>query len=138
MASRTKARELALQMLFQFDVGQHSVDHVISTFLQPRKLDLETEAFARSLFEGAANSVESLDRLIEEQATHWRLDRMAAVDRNILRIALFELTHYPDTPQAVVINESLELARRFSQAGSVEFVNGVLDALRKSLPLAPE
>ncbi|MGH7868961.1 MAG: transcription antitermination factor NusB, partial [Candidatus Dormibacteraceae bacterium] len=85
---------------------------------------------------GAANSVESLDQLIKEQATHWRLDRMAAVDRNILRLALYELTHYPENPPAVVINESLELARRFSQGGSVEFVNGVLDAVRKSLPPA--
>jgi transcription antitermination protein NusB len=136
MASRTKARELALQMLFQFDVGQHSVEHVISTFLASRRLDPQTEAFARSLFEGAAGSVESLDRTIQERATHWRLDRMAAVDRNILRLALYELIHYPENPPAVVINESLELARRFSQSGSVEFVNGVLDAIRKSLPAA--
>ncbi|MGH9432104.1 MAG: transcription antitermination factor NusB [Terriglobia bacterium] len=136
MASRNKARELALQMLFQFDVGQHSVEHVIATFLVPRRLDPETETFARGLFEGAAGSVQSLDQLIKERATHWRLDRMAAVDRNILRLALFELTHYPETPPAVVINESLELARRFSQGGSVEFVNGVLDAVRKSLPPA--
>jgi N utilization substance protein B len=129
---------MALQMLFQFDLGRHSVEHVITTFLAPRRLDAGTEKFTRSLFEGAANSVESLDRLIQEHATHWRLDRMAAVDRNILRLALFELTHYPETPAAVVINESLELARRFSQDGSVEFVNGVLDAVRKTLPALPE
>lgn len=138
MASRTKARELALQMLFQFDVGKHSVDHVISTFLEPRHLDPETEKFAQGLFEGAANSVESLDQLIRERATNWRLDRMAAIDRNILRLAVYELTHYPENPPAVVINESLELARRFSQDGSVEFVNGVLDAVRKNLPAPPE
>ncbi|HUY13047.1 MAG TPA: transcription antitermination factor NusB [Terriglobia bacterium] len=137
MASRTKARELALQMLFQFDVGKHSVDHVISTFLKPRHPDAETEIFARGLFEGAANSVDSLDQLIKECATNWRIDRMAAVDRNILRLAVYELTHYPENPAAVVINESIELARRFSQDGSVEFVNGVLDAVRKNLP-APQ
>ena len=76
--------------------------------------------------------VSALDPLIAEHAEHWRLERMAAIDRNILRLALYEILHYPETPAAVAINEALEIARRFSGEESVEFVNGVLDAIRKS------
>ena len=119
-------------MLFQWELGQHTPQHVISTFLRSQKADPEEEAFAQSLFEGAVSEVESLDRMIREHAQHWRLERMAAVDRNVIRLALYELLHYAATPPAVVINEALELARRFSTADSTEFVNGVLDAVRKA------
>jgi transcription antitermination protein NusB len=132
MASRRKARELALQMLFQWELGQHTPQHVIATFLRSQRTDPEEEGFARSLFEGTVSEVESLNRMIQERAEHWRLERMAAVDRNVIRLALYELLHYGETPPAVVINEALELARRFSTADSVEFVNGVLDAVRKA------
>ncbi len=132
MASRRKARELALQMLFQWELGEHTPQHVISTFLRSQRVDPEEESFARSLFEGAVSEVSSLDRMIREHAQHWRLERMAAVDRNVIRLALYELLHYAATPPAVVINEALELARRFSSEDSVEFVNGVLDAIRKA------
>jgi N utilization substance protein B len=132
MASRRKGRELALQMLFQWELGEHTPQHVISTFLRSQRVEPEEENFARSLFEGAASEVNSLDRMIQEHAEHWRLERMAAVDRNVIRLALYELLHYPTTPPAVVINEALELARRFSSAESVEFVNGVLDAIRRA------
>jgi N utilization substance protein B len=132
MASRRKARELALQMLFQWELGEHTPQHVISTFLRLQRAEPEEESFARSLFEGTVSEVGSLDRTIQEHAEHWRLERMAAVDRNVIRLALYELLHYAATPAAVVINEALELARRFSSADSVEFVNGVLDAIRKA------
>ena len=132
MASRRKGRELALQMLFQWELGEHTPQHVISTFLRSQRVEPEEENFARSLFEGAVSEVNSLDRMIQEHAEHWRLERMAAVDRNVIRLALYELLHYPTTPPAVVINEALELARRFSSAESVEFVNGVLDAIRRA------
>jgi len=134
MGSRRKARELALQMLFQWELGGHSPEHVISSFLHAQRIDVEVEAFARSLFEGTVSEVEALDRRVREQAEHWRLERMAAVDRNLLRVALYELLHCPETPPAVVINEALEIARRFSGKDSVEFINGVLDAIRKALP----
>jgi len=136
MASRRKARELALQMLFQWEQGKHPPHHVISTFLLARQAEPEVEQFAQALFEGTIGEVEELDRRIRGQAEHWRLERMAAVDRNLLRLALFELLHYPETPPAVVINEALEIARRFSDKDSVDFVNGVLDAIRKGLPSA--
>ncbi len=136
MASRRKARELALQMLFQWEVGKHPPNHVVTTFLDAKKLDAEVERFARALFDGAVGEIAVLDRMVSEHAEHWRLDRMAAVDRNVLRVAIFELLHHPETPPAVVINEALELARRFSGEHSVEFVNGVLDAIRKKLTAA--
>ena len=136
MGSRRKARELALQMLFQWEVGDHTVEHVVSTFLASKKLDADVESFARGLFEGAVREVDALDDALRERAEHWRPERMAAVDRNVIRLALYELLHHPQTPPAVVINEALEIARRFSGKDSVEFVNGVLDGIRKTLPAA--
>ncbi|PYV21786.1 MAG: transcription antitermination factor NusB [Acidobacteria bacterium] len=137
MGSRRKARELALQMLFQWEVGQHSTEHVLGTFLASKKLDADVEGFARDLFEGAVKEVAALDHAVRGRSEHWRLERMAAVDRNVIRLALYELLHHPETPPKVVINEALEMARRFSGEGSVEFVNGVLDGIRKTLPAPP-
>lgn len=137
MASRRKARELALQMLFQWEQGDHSPGHVISTFLRDRRSEPEEEQFARALFEGTVAEAAELDQTVREHAEHWRLERMAAVDRNLLRLALYELWHYPQTPPAVVINEAIEIARRFSGSDSADFVNGVLDAIRKNLPVRP-
>ncbi len=134
MGSRRKGRELALQMLFQWELGRHSPAHVLSTFLRAQKVDADVEGFARALFEGTVGEIEQLDRLVQEHSEHWRPERMAAVDRNILRVALYELLHFPDTPPAVVIDEALEIARRFSGEDSAAFVNGVLDGIRKNLP----
>jgi transcription antitermination protein NusB len=133
VGSRRKARELALQMLFQWELGEHPPKHVVETFLKAQKNDPEIEIFAQGLFEGTLREIERLDRLMREQSENWRPERMAAVDRNILRIALYELVCCPETPAAVVINEALEIARRFSGTDSVEFVNGVLDGVRKTL-----
>jgi transcription antitermination protein NusB len=132
MPSRRKSRELALQMLFQWDLGRHSIEQVKKTFLGPRKLDEETARFARELFEGTVRESPGLDVQVRSHSQHWRLERMAAVDRNIIRLALYELFHLRENPPAVVINEALELARRFSTADSVEFVNGVLEGVRKT------
>ena len=119
-------------MLYQWEIGQHTPAHIIATFLNVQKTEGEEESFARALFEGAVEKGEELDRQLREYSQHWRLERMAAVDRNILRLALYEMLSYPETPPAVVINEALEIARRFSTRDSVEFVNGILDAIRKS------
>lgn len=121
-------------MLFQWEQGGHTPEHVVQTFLPAQRVDDESARFARRLFEGAVAEAETLDALVREHAEHWRLERMAAVDRNILRLALFEMLRLPETPAAVTINEALEIARRFSDRDSVEFVNGVLDAIRKTLP----
>jgi transcription antitermination protein NusB len=134
MASRRKSREYAMQMLYQWDVGGHSPAQVQASFFLGKKVDPELERFARELFEGAVKHREVLDGLMREQAHNWRPERMAAVDRNILRLAIYELLHHPEVPAAAVIDEALEIARRFSGKDSVEFVNGVLDGIRKSLP----
>ena len=124
-------------MLFQWDLGRHTPEHVVRTFLANQRLDPDVQEFAESLFLQTVREMESLDGYLRDHSEHWRVERMAAVDRNILRLALFELIHEPDTPASVVINEALEITRRFSGADAVKFVNGVLDAIRKSLPADP-
>jgi len=123
-----------MQMLYQRELGGNTPEQVGASFFLERKADSEVESFARGLFRGAVNNIERLDQLIREHAANWRLERMAAVDRSILRIAVYELLHCPETPPHAVINEALEIARRFSGEGSVEFVNGILDAILKTLP----
>lgn len=136
MGSRTKSRELALQMLYQWEVGKQLPAYVLQTFMSGRRLPPDVDVFARELFEGTVSEVSNLDRMIAEQAKNWKLERMSVIDRNILRMALYETLHHPGTPVPVVINEAIELARRFSSVESVDFVNGVLDAICKSLPQA--
>ena len=123
-----------MQMLYQWELGGNTPEQVAATFFLERKADGDVESFARRLFRGVVNEIERLDPLIREHAENWRLERMAAVDRSILRMAVYELVHCPDTPPHAVINEALEIARRFSGEGSVEFVNGILDSVLKSLP----
>ncbi len=123
-----------MQMLYQWELGGNTPEQVGASFFLERKTDGDVEAFARGLFRGTVENIESLDQLIRKHAANWRLERMAAVDRSILRLAAFELLHYPETPPRAVINEALEMARRFSGEGSVEFVNGILDTILKSLP----
>jgi len=123
-----------MQMLYQWELGGNTPEQVGATFFLERKADREVESFARELFRGAVNNIEQLDQLVREHAANWRLERMAAVDRSILRMAVYELLHCPETPPHAVINEALEIARRFSGEGSVEFVNGILDTILKTLP----
>jgi N utilization substance protein B len=134
MGSRRKSREFAMQMLYQWEICGYTPAQVETSFFGNQRVDAEVEGFARELFEGAIGSIDQLDCLVREHAQNWRLERMAAVDRNILRVALYELLHHAETPAAAVINEALEIARRFSTGDSVEFVNGVLDGIRKALP----
>jgi N utilization substance protein B len=133
MPSRRKARECALQMLFQWDLGKDPPAKVEELFwANTRWIDEPSvRALASQLFRGAAESVAELDNIIRARTEHWRLDRMAAVDRNLLRLGIYELTHCSQTPPIVVINEALEIARKFSGEDSVQFINGVLDAVRK-------
>jgi transcription antitermination protein NusB len=134
MGTRRKSRELALQMLFQADMGKQQPDDVRKTFWRERGgLDAEVQGFADDLFRVASQRAPEIDVLIESHAENWRMDRMAAVDRNILRAAVAELLGFPDTPRAVVINEALEIARRFSSPESVQFLNGVLDSVGREL-----
>ena len=123
-----------MQMLYQWELGGNTPEQVGATFFLERKADQEVENFARGLFQGAVTNIQRLDQLLREHAENWRLERMAAVDRSILRVAVYELLHCPETPPPAVINEALEIARRFSGEDSVEFVNGILDSILKSLP----
>lgn len=135
--TRRKSRELALQMLFQRDMGQQTPDNVRRTFWNERKdLDEKVRGFADELFVIASERGEEIDQIIERNAEHWRMDRMAAVDRNVLRTGVAEFLGFPSTPRPVVINEALEIARRFSTPESVQFINGVLDSVAKELPQA--
>jgi N utilization substance protein B len=132
--TRRKSRELALQMLFQLDMGKQNAEQVRGTFWRERKdLDEKVRDFADELFRIAAERAPQIDELIERNASHWRMERMAAVDRNLLRTGVAEFLGFPDTPKPVVINEALEIARRYSTPESVQFVNGVLDGVAREL-----
>ena len=134
MGTRRKSRELVLQMLFQVDMGKQSPDFVRKTFWAERgDVDEEARGFAEDLFRVASERLEEIDALIGRHTRHWKMDRMAAVDRNLLRGAVAEFLGYPETPRPIVINEALEIARRFSTPESVQFINGVLDSVGKEL-----
>ena len=137
MGSRRKARECALQMLFAADLGGASVrpDDLVRSYwdeLGEPEMDEGAREFATRLAVGALAHLEELDDRIRSRAEHWRISRMAVVDRNILRMAVYEFLHEP-TPRTVAINESLEIARRFSTYEATQFINGILDAIKRDL-----
>lgn len=132
MSIRRKAREYALQMLYQWEVSGQKPYTVESAFWKGARSEKNTRVFANELFEGAVGRVKEIDKLLGQHAQNWRLDRMAAVDRNILRLGVYELCHCSDSPPKVVINEALELAKKFSDADGPAFINGVLDAVNKA------
>jgi N utilization substance protein B len=136
-ASRRRAREAALQMLYQCDVGRASAHEAIVTYWPAHDSEeavaQPSREFANGLVRGTLGRVDEIDRLLASHARNWRVERMAAIDRLILRLAVYELLSDRDTPARVVINEALELARTFSGDEAVAFVNGVLDAVRKEL-----
>jgi N utilization substance protein B len=131
---RRKSRELAMQMLFQADVGKQNPDEVRKTFWQARdEVEDDTRGFSEDLFRVAMAREEEIDAIIERHSANWKLSRMPAVDRNVLRVAIAELIGFPGTPSPIVINEALEIARRYSAPESINFLNGLLDAVAHSL-----
>ena len=139
VGTRRKSRELALQMLFQLDMGKQTADEVRETFWNERRdLDGKVRGFADDLFRVAAERQAEIDQIVERNAEHWRMDRMAAVDRNVLRCGVAEMLGFADTPKPVVINEALEIGRRFSTPESVTFINGVLDSVARELDRAKD
>src|SRR5882762_7388229 len=135
MGSRRKARECALQMLFAADVAETPSDEVVRTYwaeLGEPELDDTARDFATRLASGTLANLELLDERIRSRAEHWRISRMAVVDRNILRLAVYEFLYEP-TPRTVAINEALEIARRFSTYEATQFINGILDAIKRDL-----
>ena len=131
MGRRTKARECAFQMLYQWDMTRGAMDDVIDSYWKVRSTTDQTRSMAERLARGAQGQVERIDREITAVSKNWRFDRIAAVDRNIIRIGVFELVNDAETPSAVVIDEAVEMARRFGEADSTAFVNGVLDAIMR-------
>jgi N utilization substance protein B len=135
MGSRRKARECALQMLFAADVAGTRGDELARTFwseLADGEHDPQAREFATRLAIGALANLEEVDERIRSRAEHWRIARMALVDRNVLRLAVYEFLHEP-TPRTVTINEALEIARRFSTYEATQFINGILDAIKRDL-----
>jgi N utilization substance protein B len=134
VGTRRKSRELALQMLFQLDMGKQLPDQVRKTFWSERQeMDESVRGFADDIFRVATDRSEQIDKVIEAHAQNWRMERMAAVDRNVMRAAVAEMMGYPQTPAPIVINEALEIARKFSSPEAVNFINGVLDSVSKDL-----
>src|SRR6202789_2572372 len=134
MGTRRKARELAMQMLFQGDLGKQKPAEVQTLFWGSREdVDDETRGFADDIHRLAAEREDEVEPLIQKHAQTWRLERMPVVDRNLLRAAVAEMLGYPKTPAAVIINETLEIARRYAAPESLNFLNGVLDAVGREL-----
>lgn len=135
MGTRRKARECALQMLFAADVAKTSPDVLTGYYwgeLGEEGIDEKTREFASNLVIGTLRDLEKIDERIRTRAEHWRIERMAIVDRNVLRLAVFEFL-FEETPHTVVINEALEIARRFSTFEATQFINGILDAIKHDL-----
>jgi transcription antitermination protein NusB len=132
VGARRKARELALQMLFENDVAGTAPGDMFRRSDDLRNAPEGLRDFTQRLVSGTLEHRDALDAIISRQADHWRLMRMPIVDRNILRMALFELLHEPETPRPVVIDEALEIAQRFSTPRSSQFINGILDGVLKS------
>ena len=139
MGTRRKARECALQMLFAADVAKTRDTVLTGNYwaeLGEPTLDEETREFADKLSTETLRQVEKIDETIRTRAEHWRIERMAIVDRNVLRMAVYEFL-FSDTPHTVVINEALEIARRFSTFEATQFINGILDAIKQDLEKNP-
>jgi transcription antitermination factor NusB len=134
---RTRARELALQFLYQVDVLKDGAIDELDAFLRQEERDAETCRFARRITEGTFERREKIDGIIQGVAQNWQISRMAVIDRNVLRLASFELLYCDDIPPKVAINEAIELGKRFSTANSGAFINGILDKIKSQSGAAP-
>jgi len=130
LGERRRAREYALQLLFQLDLAPDAVDQAIESFWKGKKVRASIVEFAGALVRGAMEHQGWIDSVLGSMSHHWRVARMAVVDRNILRLALYELVYADATPPIVVINEAIEIAKKFGNEESGPFVNGILDAVR--------
>ncbi|HTU34105.1 MAG TPA: transcription antitermination factor NusB [Candidatus Acidoferrum sp.] len=134
MTLRHKSREFALQMLFQWDIARQSPARIEQHFWETARAADPTRKFAHELFVGAVAQTDAADALISELSENWRLDRLAAIDKSILRLAIYEF-RFGTAPPKVVIDEALELAKKFSSDEAPAFLNGILDAVLKKLSL---
>jgi N utilization substance protein B len=134
---RTKSRERAVQALYQIDVAASDLDEALERFWKSfEPVEREVRALAEEYVRGVARHRRTIDDAIEGVSSNWRLDRMARVDRNVLRLAVFELQHRPDVPVKVVLNEAIEMGKKYGSESSGAFINGVLDRIAQDLPPA--
>jgi N utilization substance protein B len=133
MTLRRKSREFALQLLYQWDLRGESAEHIEENFWKGARATSETRQFAHELFTGAVAAAPELDRLISAHSANWRLERMGAIDRSLLRLGAYEL-RFGTAPPKVILDEAVELAKSFSDADAPAFVNGILDAINKAFP----
>lgn len=133
MASRRQLREQALQLLFELDMGSEKTDVVMERFWAGKKVDDKEKAFVNRIVCGVRENLVKLDTTLAGYAKNWDIKRMAVVDRNVLRMAIFEMTLCDDVPAVVAINEAVDIAKYFNSAESGKFVNGILDRLRKDM-----
>jgi len=131
MRKRTKARECTLQILYQIDITKDSAEDLLSTFWENKKTESEVKDFAEMLVKGVAKNIERIDEVISKYASNWKLKRMAVIDRNVLRLATYELLFCEDIPPKVSINEAVDLAKKYGDIDSGKFVNGILDRINK-------
>ena len=129
MSVRRRAREIALQVLYQLDISREDPRGALDLYFENFRPSEKAREFCQRLIEGVLQNQEGIDRFIEENAENWTLKRMAVVDRNILRVATFELMHCPDIPFKASLNEAIELAKKYSTDDSSAFINGILDRI---------
>jgi N utilization substance protein B len=138
MGRRRKARESALQILFQLEFNKPRIEKAVDQFWKEKKASEEIRDYSNWIVKGIVSHQEEIDNLIQSLSNHWRLSRMAHVDRNILRIAVFEFLYEKDIAPAVIINEAIEIAKKYSSDESAAFVNGILDAIKKKLEIGKD
>jgi N utilization substance protein B len=138
MTVRRRAREIALQVLYQLDIGQGVPQEALAVYFENFRPLEKAREFCQRLIEGVSHHREEIDRLIEENAENWTLKRMAVVDRNILRVATFELMHCPDIPFKASLNEAIELAKKYGNDDSGAFINGILDKIHSLTATFPQ
>ncbi len=131
MRKRTKARECALQILYQIDIRKDPPEKLIAEFWDAEEIESEVRDFAEALVKGAVTNTKKIDEVISKCASNWKLSRMAVIDRNVLRLAAYELLFCEDIPPKVSINEAVDLAKKFGDMESGKFVNGILDRINK-------
>jgi N utilization substance protein B len=133
MRRRTRGREAALRALYQIDVTREAPDEVLREFWEKSSLGVDVRSFVEQIVRGVVGERAVLDRLINEVSANWSVERMSVIDRNILRMAVFELMCMPEIPRKVAINEAIELAKMYGAEGSPAFINGILDPVSKDL-----
>jgi N utilization substance protein B len=127
MSNRHRAREYVLKALYAFEQGGQTKDEIAGTIIEQSGLDEKSRTFARLLYFSVISNIKTIDKYISKLATNWKIERIAVVDKNILRMAICEVEHMPDIPVKVAIDEAIELAKRYSTLESASFVNGILD-----------